>query len=91
MDNSKSDMIKDIFNNIKNSDYARIERDRECRFDLALKKKDYEKLLDDMWDVYRKGNISQLPIYEKQKNYIRKYGGRIYRNSKGEHKIIIKE
>lgn len=83
------DILEDFFRAYANSDCAKMESDKERRLDLALNKKKYEQKLDDMWDIYCKGNIYQLPIYNEQKDYIKKCGGRIFKNSQGKHKIII--
>ena len=78
-------MFDDCFKAYKNSsqyqDYA--------RYDIAFNKSKYEETLDEMWRIYGKGVISQLPEYNKQLNSIKATGCKVYRNSQGKHKIVI--
>ena len=54
-----------------------------------MKKEQYEEKLDEMWAIYLKGNPRQIVEYNKQLDYIKQYGGRIYRNEEGKHRIIV--
>ena len=56
--------------------------------EVILRKKTFEKNLDDMWKVYIKGNTKQIVEYNKQKETIKRAGFKIFRNSQGIHKII---
>ena len=60
-------------------------------FEMILRKKELEETLNKMWSIYKKGNTEQIIEYEKQKDEIKQAGGRIFRNSQGEHKIVFKE
>ena len=56
--------------------------------EIILRKKAFEKKLNDMWEVYKKGNTKQIVEYNKQKETIKRAGFKILRNSQGIHKII---
>ena len=56
---------------------------------LKMKKEQYEEKLDEMWVIYLKGNPRQIVEYNKQLDYIKQYGGRIFRNEEGKHRIIV--
>ena len=57
--------------------------------DAFSKKDEYEKRLNDMWGNYLSGNPSQILSYNKQLLIIKKSGYKVFRNSRGEHKIVI--
>lgn len=57
--------------------------------EIFFKKKEYEKRLNDMWGNYLSGNPSQILSYNKQLLIIKKSGYKVFRNSRGEHKIVI--
>lgn len=57
--------------------------------EIALRKSEFEKNLDDMWSNYRSGNVSQIVEYQKGLEYIKSSGLKVYRNSEGKHKIVI--
>ena len=58
---------------------------------IMQKRQDYEKRLDDMWAIYLKGNLKQLPIYKDQIKYIKAANLEVLRSkSTGKHKIVYK-
>lgn len=58
---------------------------------IMQKRRDYEKRLDEMWTVYLKGNLKQLPIYKDQIKYIKAANLEVLRSkSTGKHKIVYK-
>lgn len=61
----------------------------ESMLDIALRKKEFEQNLDDMWMIYAKGNVSQIIEYQKGVDQIKKAGLKVFRNSQGKHKIVI--
>lgn len=77
--------IDDLFNAFKNtSDYK-----DSCMMEIVAKKKEYEDNLDAMYDNYKKGCTRQIVSYNEQINNIKKCGLKVFRNSKGKHKIVI--
>lgn len=59
--------------------------------DIMQKRLDYEKRLDDMWAIYLKGNLKQLPIYKDQIKYIKAANLEVLRSkSTGKHRIVYK-
>ena len=86
---NKSDYIKNMFEDYfaayrNTSEY----RDRGM-LDIALRKKEFEENLDDMWAIYTSGNPKQIIEYNKGLNQIKETGLKVYRNSNGKHKIVI--
>lgn len=60
--------------------------------DIMHHRADYEKRLDDMWAVYLKGNLKQLPIYKDQIKYIKAANLEVLRSkSTGNHRIVYKK
>lgn len=59
----------------------------ESRLEIALRKGEFEKHLDDMWAIYQR-NPAQIVEYNKQLNSIKEAGCKVMRNSEGKHKII---
>ena len=58
---------------------------------IMQKRQDYEKALDEMWAIYLKGNLKQLPIYKDQIKYIKAANLEVLRSkSTGKHKIVYK-
>lgn len=85
----KDNFIKDYINAFTNSSYGKMEQEKEQRLDIAIRKSKYEETLDKMWSNYIKGFTSQIVEYEKQKDIIKNCGCKVFRNSKGQHKIVI--
>ena len=58
---------------------------------IMQKRWEYEKRLDEMWAIYLKGNLKQLPIYKDQIKYIKEANLEVLRSkSTGKHKIVYK-
>lgn len=57
--------------------------------DISGKKNEYENRLNDMWKNYLSGNPSQIVTYNEQISIIKSSGYKVFRNSKGEHKIVM--
>lgn len=60
----------------------------DCMLEITLRKREFEQNLDDMWDIYRKGNTRQIIEYQKGVDHIKKSGLKVLRNSQGKHKIV---
>lgn len=56
--------------------------------EVMAHKREYEKHLDEMWEIARRGNLQQLPIYKKQVRYLTSIGVTTMRNSAGKHKLV---
>ena len=78
------DFLNDFFNAYKEtsqySDSAKLE--------LAIRKKQFEDNLNEMWDAYRKGRVTVIVDYNAQVSEIKQYGYKVLRNGEGIHKII---
>lgn len=61
----------------------------ESMLEITLRKKEFEQNLDDMWEIYAKGNPKQIVEYQKGINQIKKSGLKVLRNSQGKHKIVV--
>ena len=61
----------------------------ESMLEIALRKSEFEKNLDDMWTIYRSGNVKQVVEYQKGLEQIKSSGLKVYRNSEGKHKIVV--
>ena len=57
--------------------------------EIALRKTEFEKNLDEMWAIYSKGCTQQIVGYNKGVEQIKSAGFKVYRNSAGKHKIVI--
>lgn len=57
--------------------------------DIALRKSEFEKNLDEMWAIYLRGCTQQIIEYNKGIEQIKSAGFKVYRNSAGKHKIVI--
>ena len=87
-DNKTRSFFDDLLNAYGNSNCTKVEDERRQRVDIALRKKEYEKTLDEMWINYCKFP-STINQYNNQKAIIKDCGCKIFRNSKGQHKIVI--
>lgn len=57
--------------------------------DIGLNREKYEKHLDEMWSIFRSGNMNQVVEYKKQVNYIKEAGFTVQRSkSTGKHRIV---
>lgn len=86
---NNSDFINDMFENYFNA-YKQTGRYRDDgMLEIALRKKEFEEHLNEMWRIYSTGNISQIVEYNKQVESIKQCGYKIMRNSEGNHKLIL--
>ena len=86
MNNDAKQKLHDIFNAYKHtSDY----KDR-VMIDIMANKEKFEQNLDDMWDIYTRGNMMQVFEYRKAVDQIKNAGLRVQRNSSGKHRIVCK-
>ena len=57
--------------------------------DVGLNREKYEQYLDEMWAIYRSGNMNQVYAYKQQIQYIKDAGFVVKRSkSTGKHKIV---
>lgn len=57
--------------------------------DVGLNREEYEHHLDEMWAIYRSGNMNQVYAYKQQVQYIKDAGFVVKRSkSTGKHKIV---
>lgn len=61
----------------------------DSMLEIVLRKSEFEKNLDEMWVIYRSGNVRQVVEYQKCLEQIKSCGLKVYRNSEGKHKIAI--
>ena len=61
----------------------------DFKMEIMLRRKEFEKNLDDMWANYSKGMVVQLVNYNKQLDSIKSCGLKVLRNSSGKHKIVV--
>lgn len=84
-----SNTFEDIFGNYLDA-YKNTSRYKDdTLLEIALRKSQFEKNLDDMWEIYAKGCFQQLNEYNKGLNQIKSSGLKVYRNSDGKHKIVV--
>ena len=57
--------------------------------EIALRKKEFEDNLNEMWRIYSTGSVSQIVEYNKQVEYIKQCGYKVMRNSAGNHKLVL--
>lgn len=79
------DIFGDYFNAYKNTSKYKD----ESMLEITLRKREFEKNLDDMWEIFGKGNTRQIVEYQKGVNNIKNAGLKVLRNSKGKHKIVV--
>lgn len=57
--------------------------------DIGLNRAKYERHLDEMWSIYRQGNMQQIIAYKEQIKYIKEAGFTVQRSkSTGKHRIV---
>lgn len=61
----------------------------DFKMEIMLRRKEFEKNLDNMWANYSKGMVVQLVNYNKQLDSIKSCGLKVLRNSSGKHKIVV--
>lgn len=81
---SHGDFFEDLLKAAGSSYRARDEQ----RYDIAIRKGEYEETLDEMWRNYMI-NPRQIIEYNKTINMIKTSGCKVFRNSLGNHKIVI--
>lgn len=79
------EMFGDYLNAYKNTSQYRD----DSMLDIALRKSEFEKNLDEMWAIYSRGCTQQIIEYNKGIEQIKSVGFKVYRNSAGKHKIVI--
>ena len=88
---NNSDFINNMFGDYFNA----YKQTGKCRDDgmleIALRKKEFEEHLNEMWRIYSTGNVSQIVEYNKQVQSIKQYGYKVMRNNAGNHKLILVE
>lgn len=77
-------IFSDYFDTYKNTSKYKD----ESMLEITLRKKEFEQNLDDMWEIYRKGNTKQIVEYQKGVDNIKNAGLKVLRNSQGKHKIV---
>lgn len=79
------DMFGNYFDAYKNTSKYKD----SSMLEIALRKSEFEKNLDEMWAIYNKGLAKQIVNYNKGINQIKDVGFKVLRNSAGKHKIVI--
>lgn len=79
------EMFGDYLNAYKNTSQYKD----DSMLDIALRKPEFEKNLDEMWAIYSRGCPQQIIEYNKGVEQIKSAGFKVYRNSAGKHKIVI--
>ena len=77
------EMFGDYLNAYKNTSQYKD----DSMLDIALRKPEFEKNLDEMWAIYSRGCTQQIIEYNKGVEQIKSAGFKVYRNSAGKHKI----
>lgn len=85
MSNDFSKIFGDYFDVYKNTSKYKD----SSMLEIALRKSEFEKNLDDMWAIYSKGVANQIVNYNKGVENIKSAGLKVFRNSAGKHKIVI--
>ena len=85
MSNIFEDMFGGYFDAYKNTSKYKD----DSMLDIGLRKSEFEKNLDEMWDNYRKGCFEQVIEYQNGVSQIKRVGFKVLRNSQGKHKIVI--
>lgn len=81
--NNSADFLNEFFGAYKQTSEF---KDRSM-LDVICRKQEYEKTLDEMWDIARRGNLQQLAIYKQQVKNLKDIGITTLRNSAGKHMI----
>lgn len=81
---SRGDFYEDLLKAAKSSYRAKDEE----RYDIAIKKGEYEEMLNRMWRNYMV-NPQQIIEYNKMLKMIKESNYKVLRNSLGKHKIVI--
>lgn len=60
--------------------------------EIMLRREEFERNLDEMWSIYRRGNMNQVFEYRKQIETIKSAGLQVLRSkSTGKHKIVVRK
>lgn len=81
--------FEDIFGNYFDAYKSTSQYKDSSMMEIALRKTEFEKNLDEMWEIYNKGLPRQIVNYNKQIKQIKDAGLKVFRNSVGKHKIVI--
>ena len=81
--------FEDIFGSYFDAYKNTSEYKDKSMLEIALRKSEFEKNLDNMWAIYRSGNVKQVVEYQKGLEQIKSSGLKVYRNSEGKHKIVV--
>lgn len=81
--------FEDIFGNYFDAYKNTSQYKDSSMMEIALRKSEFEKNLDEMWEIYSKGVTKQIVQYNKGLEQIKSTGLKVFRNSVGKHKIII--
>lgn len=81
-----TNMFEDYFNAYKNTSKYKD----DSMLEISIRKKEFEKNLDDMWSTYMRGVPQQIVEYNKQVEKLKELGFKILRNSQGKHAIRVK-
>ena len=80
--------LNDIFNAYRHTSSY---QDR-AMVDIMCNREKYEQNLDDMWRIYRSGNMQQVFEYRKQIETIKSAGLQVLRSkSTGKHRIVFQK
>lgn len=81
--------LEDIFGNYFDAYKNTSQYKDSSMMEIVLRKIEFEKNLDEMWEIYNSGVTKQIINYNKGIDQIKKTGLKVFRNSVGKHKIII--
>lgn len=86
--NDAQKFLKDLFSAYNTTYQAKDDR----KIGIVAEKERFEKLLDEMWNNYTRGNMKQVVEYKAQVKYIKEAGLVVKRSkSTGKHKILLEE
>lgn len=86
--NDAQKFLKDLFSAYNTTYQAKDDR----KIGIIAEKERFEKLLDEMWANYTRGNMKQVVEYKKQVEYIKSAGLVVKRSKRtGKHMIVLEE
>ena len=84
--------FEEMFGNYLNAYKNTSQYRDDSMLDIALRKSEFEKNLDEMWAIYSRGCTQQIIDYNKGVEKIKRAGYKEYRKYAGKHQEkIIKE
>ena len=83
MNNNKDDFTKVFFDGYSQFNNRRV----NGKMEILLRRNEFEENLNQMWAIYRRGNVRQIIEYQNAVDQIKETGLRVLRNSDGIHKI----